>query len=331
MTSESGAVLGVGIIGAGMFGAQHARALARVSGVQLVAASARTPDRLQRFTSEFGGTGYTDYRDLIADPAVEVICNVLPHNLHAEVTIAALRAGKAVMLEKPMAPSVADCDAIVEAVAETGVPFMVAHPYRFMRAYVEALRLIREGAIGRPVAATAAMVKDWTFAQREAWHLAPGGGMWLTNGCHLVDRLCLLLDASPTDVRAMVGTRFHPQDVDDIGVGLIGFEGGGIGIARAIGYAAGGRDDWSEVQGTEGALRVNHTDVLFVARKDAWEPVLAEPSPQLDSLVGEWEAFLPHVRGEAPSPVSAEYGRLVVATVLAGMASSTSGQVVPVG
>jgi phthalate 4,5-cis-dihydrodiol dehydrogenase len=322
---------GVGIIGAGMFGAQHARALARVDGVQLVAASARTPERLQRFTAEFGGTGYTDWRDLVADPAVQIVCNVLPHNLHAEVTVAALQAGKAVLLEKPMAPTLADCDMVVRAVAKTGVPFMVAHPYRFMRAYQEAVRLVREGAIGRPVAATAAMVKDWTFAQREPWHLAPGGGMWMTNGCHLIDRLCLLLDAQPRDVRAIVGTRFHPQDVDDLGVGLVSFEGGAVGIARAIGYAAGGRDDWSEVQGTEGALRVNHTDGVFLARTDTWEPVLQESSPQLDALVAQWEAFLKHVRGETASPVPAEYGRLVVATILAGAASSETGQVVPVG
>jgi len=234
------------------------------------------------------------------------------------------------MLEKPMAPTLADCDTVVSVVAETGVPFMVAHPYRFMRGYQEAIRLLREGAIGQPVSATAAMVKDWTFAQREPWHLAAGGGMWLTNGCHLVDRLCLLLNARPVDVRAIVGTRFHPQDVDDIGVGLIAFEGGRVGIARAVGYSAGARDDWSEVQGTLGALRVNHTDGLFLGRGDTWEPVFPEPSPQLHALRGEWEAFLPHARGEAPSPVTAEYGRLIVATVLAGMASSASGQVVPV-
>ncbi len=322
--------IGVGIIGAGMFGAQHARALAHVDGARLVAACARTPERLQRFTSEFGGVGYADWRDLVADPAVQVVCNVLPHNLHAEVTVAALQAGKAVLLEKPMAPTLADCDMVVQAVSETGTPFMVAHPYRFMRAYQEAIRLIRDGAIGQPVAATAAMIKDWTFAQREQWHLSPGGGMWLTNGCHLIDRLCLLLDSQPKDVRAVVGTRFHPQDVDDIGVGLVSFEGGGVGIARAIGYAAGGRDDWSEVQGTEGALRVNHTDGLFLARKDTWEPVLAAPSPQFEALVAQWEAFLPHARREIASPVPAEYGRLVVATVLAGVTSSQTGQTVPV-
>jgi predicted dehydrogenase len=323
--------LGVGIIGAGYFGGEHARALARLAGVRLVAASARRPERLSRFTAESGGRGYPDYRQLLDDPAVDVVCIALPHNLHAEATVAAARAGKPILLEKPMAPTLDDCDAIVEVVAETGVPFMVGHPYRFMRAYQEAIRLVESGAIGRPVVGTATMAKDWTFGRRERWHLAPGGGMWLTNGCHLVDRLCLLLDARPTDVRAVVGPRFHPQEVDDVGVGLIGFAGGTVGVARAIGYRTGARDDWTEIQGTEGALRVNHTDGVFLGRADRWEPVLGEASPLLDALIAEWEAFLAHVRGEAPSPVPAEYGRLMVATVLAGMTSSETGQVVPIG
>jgi predicted dehydrogenase len=322
--------IGVGIIGAGMFGAEHARALAAVEGARLVASSARTRERLARFTEQFGGAGYAEYRDLLADPAVDAVCIALPHNLHAEATAAAARAGKAILLEKPMASTVAECDAIVNVVRETGVPFMVAHPYRYMRAYQEAVRMIKAGEIGQPVSGTAAMVKDWTFSRREPWHLAPGGGMWLTNGCHLIDRLCLLLDDAPKDIRAIVGPRFHPQEVDDIGVGLIGFAGGAVGIARAVGYKAGARDDWSEIQGTEGALRVNHTDGLFVARHDRWEPALSGPSPLLDALVGEWAAFLAHARGETASPVPAEYGRLMVATVQAGLASSASGRVEPV-
>lgn len=322
--------VGVGIIGAGYFGGEHARALAGLPGVRLVAASARTPERLARFTAEHGGRGYPDYHDLLADPAVRIVCIALPHNDHAAAAIDAARAGKAIMLEKPMAPSLADCDAILRSAGEAGLPFMVAHPYRFMRAYDEAVRLIQAGAIGRPVAATAAMVKDWTFDRREPWHLAPGGGMWLTNGCHLIDRLCLVLDTRPTDVRAVVGARFHPQYVDDLGIGLIGFEGGAVGIARAIGYRVGARDDWTEVQGTEGVLRVNHTDGLFLGRGDRWEPVLAEPSPFYEMLRNEWTAFLAHVRGEADSPVPAAYGRLIVATALAGVESSATGQVVPI-
>jgi predicted dehydrogenase len=322
--------LGVGIIGAGFFGGEHARAIAALSGVRVVAASARRPERLERFTAEFGGRGYASYLDLLADPAVDAVCIALPHNLHAEVTVAAARAGKAIMLEKPMAATLPDCDTIVRIVAETGVPFMVAHPYRFMSGYQEAIRLVQAGAIGQPVVGMAAMVKDWTFARREPWHLAPGGGMWLTNGCHLIDRLSLLLDAHPLDVRAVVGPRFHPQEVDDVGVGLIAFEGGAVGIARAIGYRAGSRDDWTEVQGTEGALRVSHVEGVFLGRQDRWEPVMPVPSPLLDALCAEWVAFLAHVRGETPSPVPAEYGRLMVATILAGATSSETGQVVPV-
>jgi predicted dehydrogenase len=325
-----GSEIGVGIIGAGAFGGEHAQAVADVSGARLVAASARTPERLDRFAERFGVTGYADYRDLIADPNVDAVCIALPHNLHAEATIAAARAGKAILLEKPMAATLADCDAIVDVVRETGVAFMVAHPYRFMRAYQEAVRLIQAGEVGHPVAGTAAMVKDWTFSRREPWHLAPGGGMWLTNGCHLVDRLCLLLNDRPTDIRAFVGPRFHPQVVDDLGVGLIGFAGGAVGFARAIGYSAGARDDWTEIQGTDGALRVNHTDGLFVGRADRWEPVMTGPSPLPDALVAEWEAFLAHARGETASPVPAEYGRLMAATVLAGITSSASGRVEPI-
>jgi predicted dehydrogenase len=174
------------------------------------------------------------------------------------------------------------------------------------------------------------MVKDWTFDRREPWHLAAGGGMWLTNGCHLIDRLCLLLDDRPKDIRAVVGARFHPQDVDDLGIGLIAFEGGAVGIAKAIGYRAGARDDWSEVQGTEGALRVNHTDGVFLSRNDRWEPVSTDPSPLLPMLRRQWEAFLAHVRGETASPVPAEYGRMVVTTALAGIRSSETGQTVTV-
>src|SRR5687767_4821251 len=111
--------LGVGIIGAGAFGGEHARALAALSGARLVAASARTPARLDAFTSQFGGTGYTDYRALLADPAVDAVCIVLPNNLHAEATLAAARAGKAILVEKPIASTLADCDAIVGAVRET--------------------------------------------------------------------------------------------------------------------------------------------------------------------------------------------------------------------
>ena len=184
-----------GIIGGGLMGREFASAAARwmhLTDIQakpeIVALCDKNPAIYPWYQQNFPTLKQVtdDYKALLANKDVDGVYIAVPHNLHAEASILALQAGKAVMLEKPMAPTVADCDAIVEAVAQTGVPFMMAHPYRYMRAYQEALRLIREGAIGRPVSATAAMVKDWTFAQREQWHLAPGGGMWLTRACSTV-------------------------------------------------------------------------------------------------------------------------------------------------
>ena len=101
-------------------------------------------------------------------------------------------------------------------------------------------------------------------------------------------------------------------------------------MARAIGFRAGADDHATEIQGSEGALRVSHVDGLFVGRRGRWEPVLEGPSPLGDALRGEWEAFLAHVGQGGPSPVPAAYGRTVVATVLACVASSERGQVVAI-
>jgi predicted dehydrogenase len=313
--------LGVGIIGAGMFGSQHARAVGRVSDLALVAASARTPERLTRFTEQFGGTGYRDYRDLIGDPAVDAVCIALPNNDHAVATILALEAGKAVLLEKPMASTVADCDAIIDAVRRTGSPFMVAHPYRYFQSYRHARAMIDAGEIGDPVLLTATMAKGWGFAQRERWHISDGGGMWITNGVHLIDRICWLADSLPASVAGDVGTRFHDQESEDFGVALLKLRSGAVGIARAVGYLDGARDDWTEVQGTRRSLRVSHVDGVDIGQGDRWERVFTPTDNAGDMLVAEWQAFLEHVRG-GPSPVTGEYGRAMVAAASAASQSS---------
>jgi phthalate 4,5-cis-dihydrodiol dehydrogenase len=323
--------LGIGIIGVGWFATMHATAIGEVPGVRLVAASGRTVTRLDQFTARYGGTGYPDYRELPRDPAVDAVCVTAPNRLHAEMAVAALDAGKAVLMEKPMAATVAECDQIVAAVERTGVPFMVAHNYRFLPMYAEAKRLVAGGEIGDPVICTATMAKGWGIEKRQPWHLAEGGGMWLTNAVHLVDRLSWLLDSAPRDVRAQIGTRFHEQEADDVGVAFITFDSGAVGLLRAVGYRVGVDDQWTEIQGTAGALRVSHRDGLMIGRDDRWQQIFPpDPDAMKTGLRAEWTAFRDYVRDGGPSPIPATYGRLVVATIEAGFESSKTGQVVKV-
>ena len=129
--NETGNSLGVGIIGAGSFGEQHAQALAALDDVRLVAATRTNPAALAEFTARYGGRGYTDLDALLADPDVDAVVIATPHHLHTAAVEAAARAGKHILLEKPMAPTVAECDRIRRAVRESGVIFMQNFPKRY--------------------------------------------------------------------------------------------------------------------------------------------------------------------------------------------------------
>ncbi len=145
----------VGVLGAGFMGGTHARAFAKLPDVQVVAVSSRSLEKAQKLAHEVGARATTNDMDIIEDSSVEVVSNTLPTHLHREYTIAALQAGKDVLLEKPFGLNVSDCDAMMEAHRQSGRLLMVAHVLRFWPEYVVLVELVQSGALGKPLAATA--------------------------------------------------------------------------------------------------------------------------------------------------------------------------------
>src|SRR5262245_53640257 len=115
----------IGILGSGFMGGTHARAYAKIPGVSVAAVSSRHLAKAEKLAGEVGARATTDDRSIIEDPAIEAISNTLPTPLHPEATIAALRAGKHVLLEKPFALTAAQCDGMIAAAKETGKTLMV--------------------------------------------------------------------------------------------------------------------------------------------------------------------------------------------------------------
>jgi phthalate 4,5-cis-dihydrodiol dehydrogenase len=111
-------MLGVGILGAGFFGAFHARAIAAIPEVRIVAVCAEELTLAEAFAAEHGGKPYGDWRAMLDDKSIDAVAITAPHHLHCQLAVAALEAGKHVLLEKPMALSVAECSRIM-ASAET--------------------------------------------------------------------------------------------------------------------------------------------------------------------------------------------------------------------
>src|SRR5436309_6238857 len=141
-----------GVIGLGWFGEKHCEALAGLPNVELSALCTRREARLKEVAQRFGiQQTYTNYHDLLANTEVDAVSIVTMWDQHAAPTLAALRAGKHVFLEKPMASTAAECDAIVAAARSARGFFMVGHICRFNPRYAAAKAAIAAGRVGRIV------------------------------------------------------------------------------------------------------------------------------------------------------------------------------------
>lgn len=149
------AKLRVAVLGAGFMGSTHGRAIATIPDAELAGISGQSADRARPLAEELGTRWTTDWRELIADPAVDAVDICLPGGQHREAAEAAIAAGKHVLLEKPIALDMADADAIVRLADATDRTFMIAHVIRFWPEYVELQKRVASGAYGTPVSALA--------------------------------------------------------------------------------------------------------------------------------------------------------------------------------
>ena len=141
-----------GVIGLGWFGEKHCEALSSLPNVELHALCTRNPERLAEVAKTFGvSRTYTDYHAMLADPELEAVSVVTMWDQHVGPAVAALDAGKHVFLEKPMASTLADCDAIVDAANRAKGYFMTGHICRFNPRYAAARQEIAAGKIGKIV------------------------------------------------------------------------------------------------------------------------------------------------------------------------------------
>jgi predicted dehydrogenase len=319
-------MIGVGIIGAGDFGAAHARAIANTSHVQLVAASRNNEKALSDFCQAFDCKGYTNYQDLLKDSQINAVVIATPHHLHTNIVEAAAKAKKHILLEKPMAPSLSECDQILKVVKEHKVQLMLGHVNHFVPAYIKAKEVLDSGKLGDIVYAQSTMTKAWITSNRRDWHLdrRTGGGMWLTIGVHVLDQLCWLIDSEVSSISADIKTSFHTQEADDMGVAWLRFKKGVSATATAIGYRTGVFKFLTELTCTKGLLTVSHRDGVFIGKDENWHKVEGSEAQDFmeKAMLQEWSAFRDALSHNRPMPVTGEYARHVMQVAFAAERSS---------
>ena len=217
---------------------------------------------------------HADWREMLADPAVQLIDNCGPNNVHAEVNVAALDAGKHVLCEKPLGRNAAESRRMLAAARRAPGKHMVAFNYRFVPAVRKARLLMEQGALGRIFHFRARYCQDWLADPEHprVWRLQKalsGSGVLGDLGSHVVD-LARFLVGEPTVVNARLKTFVSerplpenpaergPVDVDDAFVALVEFDNGAIGTLEATRFAVGHRNaNMFEINGSKGSLRFN--------------------------------------------------------------------------
>jgi predicted dehydrogenase len=198
-----------------------------------------------------------DWRELVADPDVELFDNSGPNNLHAEPTIAAAEAGKHVFCEKPLGRTADESYEIWQRVHAAGVKHMTAFNYRFVPAVRLARRLIEAGELGEILHFRGRYLQEWGTTTEDAWRFhadAAGSGALGDLGAHVID-LARYLVGEITAVSAEVRTFFPGREVDDSFEAVASFANGAVGTVEATRFAAGRKNAFSwEINGTKGSL-----------------------------------------------------------------------------
>ncbi len=189
---------GFGIIGCGMIANFHAKAIADIEDAEFVACFDLTSERAEKLASEFGGTGYSDLSEMLSNPSLEIVTICSPSGAHMEPCIEAAKAGKHVIVEKPLDVTVERCDKMIAACREAGVQLATIFPSRFHESSKLMKQAVDSGRFGR-LALGDAYVK-WFRTQeyydsgawRGTWKL-DGGGALMNQAIHSVDLLLWLM------------------------------------------------------------------------------------------------------------------------------------------
>lgn len=327
-------MINVGIIGAGHFGTVHARAIGALGSARVEAVCSSDPERAAAFAARHGGRPCRTWHALIDDGAVDTVVIATPHHLHTEIAIAAIEAGKHVLLEKPMAPTSEACRAIETAAVRSGTVLMIGHVMHFFRPIMAAREVLASGQIGHPVTGTSRLVKLWMEENRRPWHLQPetGGGMLFTAGIHALDQLVWLMEGRVASISALGGTFFHDQAADDTAFLGLRFTDGRIGQVTSIGYRDGAVSNGARIVCEGGVLDIDLDSGVRVGRGASWNKVAGswETDGMNAAVHREWESFLRAIESGGPPPVDAAYGRHIVDIIAAARTSARARREIPI-
>ena len=241
-----GPPIGLGIAGLGMAGAVMVQAASAHTGYVLRAAADPHEGPRAAFARDFNASAYRDVAELVADPAVEVVYIATPHQFHAGHARLAAEHGKHIILEKPMALTLADCDAIIEVVEKHKVHLVVGHTHAFDPAVRAIRKLVASGEMGALGMINSFNYTNFLYRPRRPEELdtSRGGGILFNQVPHQIDTARLIGGGRVRSVRAQASVLDPLRPTEGSCVAFLQFEGGVAASLVYSGYDHFDSDEW---------------------------------------------------------------------------------------
>lgn len=324
-----------GVIGLGFFGEKHAEVLSDMPGVALAAVCTRRPHRVKEIAERFKvPKTYTDYRDLLADTEIDAVSVVTHVSDHRDITIEALKAGKHVFLEKPMAGTVEDCDEIIKVAKSAKGFFLVGHICRFDTRVSMAKSAIDKGRIGKIFSMQATRNLPANISAEVLDKISPLMG----DGIHDTD---IMLWLTGSKVQSVYAQNVYVRNFKnpDISWAMYRFDNDAVGVIETVWYLPNNTpftiDARMEIIGSEGAIYIDCgnagltiNDSAGINKPDTayWPNLFGK---RVGVLRNELSYFIECINtGKSPDVITPEESKMAVAVICAAEQSAASGEVV---
>jgi predicted dehydrogenase len=329
---------GVAVVGSGSIAEMHLKSLRELSGAKLAGVYSRSPEKARAAGEREGCRWTADWRELLEDPAVEVVDIVTSSGSHAEIALAALEAGRHVLVEKPMAMKTSQADAMIRAAAARRLTLGVVSQRRFEEQNLAVRKLVAEGALGKLllVEVSCPYYRTQAYYDSADWRgkVDTDGGALMNQAIHAVD-LMLWFAGPARTVQGRTATQTHRMEAEDLALGIATFEGGAFGTVMASTSIQPGFSPCLNLYGEKGTVKIDgasiaHWTVPGVARPDSGgqasagvaDPKLSSHRHHKDQIAD----FLAAVAEGRPPLVTAEDGRRAVAFIQGLYESSRLGR-----
>ena len=305
----------IGVVGAGIIGASHKTALLASPDCDMTAVCDVVLASAERLAEGTGARVYTDYREMAESERLDAVILNLPHFLHCDVSVYFLERGVSVLVEKPMANTVAECDTMIAAAERGGAKLAVGHVQRYFEAYRYIRELVRSERLGKLCQITETRNIDY-FPNRPAWFLdrrKAGGGIIMNYGAHTLDKIFYSTGLRVESVTA-AGNNFLTDDTVEATAQMLVRFGGGVSGAFSYCGCHGPTYYQTDFYFTGGVARVSGGVYLSVAEgRNALTDVPLDY--EKDIFVAQLAELVKLLRGEESEIVSPVYGREIISTL----------------